>query len=68
MNERPRGSVDQREATLVDRLTSWPVGKGGRDQRETGDRMIGWGHLFRSRVSAVGSLGQVFRFGCWFRA
>jgi hypothetical protein len=32
-------------------------------QRETGDRMIGWGFMFRSRVSAVVSLVRVFRCG-----
>ena len=33
------------------------------EQRETGDRMISGGPVFRSRVSAVGNLVQVL----WFR-
>ena len=33
------------------------------EQREIGDRMIGWGHIFRSRVSAIGTQVQVIGFG-----
>ncbi len=44
---------------LVDTLTSGPVDKE--------DRRIGGGTDFRSRVSAVGSLVRVFRFGYRFR-
>ena len=41
------------------------VGGWMRQQRETGDRIIGGGYLFRSRVSAVRCLVRVsrFRFG-----
>ncbi len=37
-------------------------------QRETGDRMIGWGvSIFRSQVSAIRYLLRALRFGCSFR-
>ena len=39
-------------------------GRGSFAQRETGDRRIGRGCIFRSRVSAVRYLLRVFRFGC----
>jgi hypothetical protein len=38
------------------------------EQRETGDRRNGWRLIFRSQVSAVGYLVQVFRFRCRFGA
>ena len=42
---------------------------GGRTQRETGNREVCCAEcVFRSRVSAVGYLVQVFRFGCRPRA
>ena len=42
----------------------WQVAGRCLTQRETGDRMIGWGFIFRSSVSVVGSPVRVFRFGC----
>ena len=56
------------ENELAGRLTSGPVdkGAGGLTQRETGDRIICWGILFGSWVSAVGSQVQVFGFGYRF--
>ena len=53
-NERPGGSVDQ-DGKMGDNINS----------KGAGDRMIGDGY-FWSRVSAVGSLVRVFRFGCGF--
>ena len=55
---RMRGLVDQRLGGS-ERLISWPVDKGGEGEAA---RLI-QETIFRSRVSAVGSLVQVFRFG-----
>ena len=38
-----------------------------RTQRETGDRMIGWGFILRSRVSAIGYRVRVFGYRYWSR-
>ena len=45
----------------------WQVAGLAAAQRETGDRMIGWGrNTFRSQVSAIRSLVRVPRFRCRF--
>ena len=64
---RPAAKGGQLGRHAVPTLPHSGVGGGNiGEPRETGDRRIGWGHIFRSRVSAIGYLVRVFRFGCRF--
>jgi hypothetical protein len=61
-----RGQVDKEYESIEYGVLS--IGRGNNPaQRGAEDRRIGGGRIFRSRVSAVGSLVQVFRFGYRFR-